>query len=490
MSPSSIKPYTIDHLVSKRSTLRKFSHFSAPPDIAAPEGFKPHPKPLRIGLGTPNTEFFPVKEFKIKLKEFPFQDEIFGEDQETEITIDASYDEDQLLGAADALRYGANEGSAPLRNLLNDFIERVHKPNYDEWDFQPTNGSADGLHRVADALIDEGDVVLLEEFTYTPFQFVVLNNGGVPVPIKVDMKKADIDLDYLTELLENWDELRPELKGRKPKAFYTIPTCQNPTGVTQLLETRKRIYELATIHDFVIIEDDPYGYLTLAPLSKPDKSKIMESDITVEDYLENHLYPSYLKLDTVGRVIRLDSFSKVFAPGSRLGWIVAHKSFIESILKYTKLTVRAPSGLSQMFVVNVIQQKFKGVDGFLKWILKMRLAYTHRRNVLVTGLTESNAHEKGYISIISAAAGMFVSLRLNFPEGSDYIQHMEALYHYFSKYGVLVVHGFKMAVDVSFSKADCNFLRISTAPLNNDAELVEAAARISGAVLEYFDKTF
>lgn len=489
MSPTTSQPRGIDHLVSKRSATRSYTHFKVDGEGDQPANFKPHPNPVNVGLGTPNQQFFPVEKISVTLNEYPFQDALFSDvANDTTITIDRTYDDkNHLIGAAQALEYCGMQGAPAFNKLITEFTKTVLRPGYGDWALIPTTGSGDGLHRVADAVIDIDDVVLIEEFSYTPFINAVLNNGGIPVPIKLDLKKADVDVDYLQDLLENWDTIKPEYKGRKPKAFYTIPTCQNPTGITQSVETRKRIYELASIHDFVIIEDDPYGYLTLPPIAKPDVATLRDQNITVEDYLDNHLYPSYLSLDTVGRVVRLDTFSKIFTPGARLGWIVAHKRFIEVITRYTEIVIRAPSGVSQMLVVSIVNQKFGGIRGFLEWILKMRLAYAHRRNVLASAIEETDAFKKGYIRIVSAAAGMFLSLGVNFPEGTDYIAKMKLLNYKFMQHGVLLVQGFRMAVDQEFSKNDSNFLRISFAPLDDDELIRKGAKRIGSAVTEFFE---
>ena len=79
--------------------------------------------------------------------------------------------------------------------------------------------------------------------------------------INFDNDSDGIDLTQFVDLLENWEKHYPNLP--KPKALYTIATGQNPTGFTQSLEFRKKIYDLAVKYDFAIIEDDPYGYLTL-----------------------------------------------------------------------------------------------------------------------------------------------------------------------------------------------------------------------------------
>lgn len=96
----------------------------------------------------------------------------------------------------------------------------------------------------------------------------------------------------LREQLDNW----PSDK-RKPKMLYTVPVGGNPTGVSQTLERKKEIYQIAQEHNLLILEDDPYYYLQYG-----DK------------------IPSYLSMDVDGRVLRFDSMSKILSSGLRVGW--------------------------------------------------------------------------------------------------------------------------------------------------------------------------
>lgn len=109
----------------------------------------------------------------------------------------------------------------------------------------------------------------------------------------------DVELDShgvvparLREQLDNW----PSDK-RKPKMLYTVPVGGNPTGVSQTLERKKEIYQIAQEHNLLILEDDPYYYLQYG-----DK------------------IPSYLSMDVDGRVLRFDSMSKILSSGLRVGW--------------------------------------------------------------------------------------------------------------------------------------------------------------------------
>lgn len=274
MSQESTKKYNIDHLISKRAINRQFIHFNSDNSKRAPEGFLPHPRPLGLAYGRPNPQYYPIKKITIALDEYPFQDSLFSTKKHDEVSFDVLRvaDETGSIGLNEAFQYGDLNGLPAFAKFVKQFLEQIHRPSYDNWLTIGTSGASDGMNKAADAIIDSGDIVLLEEFTFTPFVNSVLNAGGIIVPTKLNLSSTDakFDVAYLSNLLNNWDNLKPEHKKNKPKALYIIPTCQNPTGITHSIEQRKKIYELASVHDFVIIEDDPYGYLALPPFSKPN----------------------------------------------------------------------------------------------------------------------------------------------------------------------------------------------------------------------------
>lgn len=122
-------------------------------------------------------------------------------------------------------------------------------------------------------------------------------------------------------MLSNWN---PEQHGntRKPFLLYLIPTGQNPTGTTQSFQRRQAIYQVAREHDLLILEDDPYYFLQMNEYASSNESHAGTNIRSLEGLFMN-LIPSYLRIDTNGRIIRMDSFSKVISPGARLGWITA-----------------------------------------------------------------------------------------------------------------------------------------------------------------------
>ncbi|KAG7195179.1 uncharacterized protein KQ657_003704 [Scheffersomyces spartinae] len=501
--------FELSHLISKRAASRQTSHFSrGPPPKDTPPGFKAAEKFIPLHWGTPNEGFFPIESIDVNVVDHPFQASlgnsltnaslealsISGQDSKnqnyTKVSIKKHSSDPDALDLAHGLQYSEVKGTPELLKFTREFITRTHKPNYEEWDTITSNGAGEGLNKVVEAILDPGDVVLVEEFTFTPFLQNIRNVGGVPVPIKLNLShdSEGLDIEYLTDLLENWEELKPGLS--KPKALYTIPTGQNPTGLTQSIGLRRKVYALAEKYDFFIIEDDPYGYLTLPSFQKPSSTIKLDNYLTVEEYLKDHLTPSYLTIDSKGSVIRVETFSKLFAPGLRLGFIVAHERIIEVMTKYSEIVVRSSSGTSQTILTNVIKHAFGGVDGWLNWILKMRATYSHRKDILLNTIYESKAYKSGYIDVIDPHAGMFASVIINFPSGTDIEAKIKLLIFKFLHYGVGVVPGINMAADKEFSKERGAFFRITYAPAPNDQVLTEGGELMMKAIVDFFEKDF
>src|SRR5271154_6136850 len=120
--------------------------------------------------------------------------------------------------------------------------------------------------------------------------------------------------------------------------------------------------------------------------------------------LISNLIPSFLSLDTDGRVIRLDSLSKVLAPGIRLGFITASKQLTERLLRHIEVTSQAPSGFSQSIAFQLLSQHW-GHEGFFQWLIYMRLEYTRRRDVCCLAIDKYLP--KSVIEYVVPAAGMF-----------------------------------------------------------------------------------
>lgn len=191
-------------------------------------------------------------------------------------------------------------------------------------------------------------------------------------------------------------------------------TGQNPTGGTLSIERRKEVYALCQKYDVIIIEDEPYWNLQFpsayqktvlhrGSCAEPNlytKNYNAEGKSSGYAYLDS-LVPSYLSIDIEGRVVRLDTFSKTIAPGSRLGWITAQPAIIERLTRITEVTSQQPSGFVQSLVAEMIfgrddsatkasKQIATGwhMDGWVQWLEGLRAGYETRMQAMCTVLEE------------------------------------------------------------------------------------------------------
>jgi aromatic amino acid aminotransferase I / 2-aminoadipate transaminase len=159
-----------------------------------------------------------------------------------------------------------------------------------------------------------------------------------------------------------------------------IPTGQNPTGTTQSPQRRRDIHRVAEEFDLIIIEDDPYYFL---PLVKPPTTATADCGnptSSVAAFLAT-LPPSYLSLDTSGRVIRLDSTSKILAPGLRCGWVTACEAIADKFVAYTEVSMVSVSGPTQLLLVSLLDETW-GHEGFFRWLSGLAGRYRDRAGVL------------------------------------------------------------------------------------------------------------
>lgn len=183
---------------------------------------------------------------------------------------------------------------------------------------------------------------------------------------------------------------------------------QNPTGCTLSIERRKQIYALAQRFDLMIIEDgqcfiivrfdqvaddmtDPYYYL----------------QYDIEESSSNSLMPSFLSMDVDGRVLRVDSFSKVMMPGMRLGWITSSQLFHEHLISLNDNSTQHPHGFGQIFITEMLSEYGWGMDGFDRWVRSLRKQYQRRRDMFVEYFHQE-VESTGLASAELPQAGMFV----------------------------------------------------------------------------------
>jgi len=282
------------------------------------------------------------------------------------------------LSLSTALQYSLARGVPQLEDFVFDFTAKVHNPPYRNFTTIVHAGNTDGWAKVVSMLCDIGQGILASEWTYTSALATFLPQGIKGVPVALDAQ--GMRDDALRDLLSNWDESVHEMP--RPHVMYIIPAGQNPTGGTLSLERKKAIYDICVEFDVIIVEDDPYYFLQegvyLPPEDRKNKQKQAVKTSDDPDIFLSQLSPSFLSIDYQGRVIRLDSFSKTIAPGSRLGWCTCQPLFADRFERQAEISSQAPCGFGQSMLTSLLLNWRS--DGYIRWlegtsvIMKMRLS--------------------------------------------------------------------------------------------------------------------
>ena len=254
---------------------------------------------------------------------------------------------------AKALQYGPTEGLEETKECIAQVMagEEMH---VDPEDMIVTTGGQQVIDLVAKTLIDPGDVVIAEGPTYP---------GAVPVfcayeadLVQIEMDGAGMRMDLLEQALERLDR-----EGRTPKFIYTVPTFQNPAGVTMSLARRRRLIEIAHERELLVLEDNPYGLLR---------------------YEGDPLPPLY-RLDGGVYVMYLGTFSKILSPGIRLGWVVAPPPVLDKIKVGKQGTDLCTSTLSQLMVKAYFER-----GRWQDYVESLTDSYRTRRDTMLDALVE------------------------------------------------------------------------------------------------------
>jgi DNA-binding transcriptional MocR family regulator len=260
--------------------------------------------------------------------------------------------------------HGPTEGQPRLRETL------AHRFGGDATNTMAIAGAQQGLDLLARCLLDRGDAVIVDRPGYLG-ALQSFRSAGARL-IGWDIARADID------------ELEELLLRHRPKLIYTNPTFQNPTGTTLPIRARREVLELATRYRVPIVEDETYCELSLGP--KPP--------------------PSLYDLDQdAAIVIRVNSFSKVLAPGLRLGWIGAARPIIEQLALMKQQIDPQTQNLIQLVVARMI-------DGgtFDRHLAALRLEHRRRRDALVKALQRHTT--QGALRFVVPEGGLFLWCRL------------------------------------------------------------------------------
>ena len=260
------------------------------------------------------------------------------------------------MAAADsarALQYAPTDGIASVRDCIVE-VMAAEDTHVDPQDILVTTGGQQVIDLVCKTLIDPGDVIVAEAPTYPGAvpAFTAYEADVVQIPMDADGMRIDL-------LEETLDRLEGE--GRRPKFVYTVPTFQNPGGVTLSLPRRRRLVELANERRLLVLEDNPYGLLRY----------------------EGEALPTLLSLDGGQFVIYLGTFSKILSAGIRLGWAVAPAPVLDKMNMGKQGADLCSSSLSQLFVTTYFAER-----RWEDYLEELRGIYRARRDVMLESLAQ------------------------------------------------------------------------------------------------------
>jgi 2-aminoadipate transaminase len=285
-----------------------------------------------------------------------------------------------------ALQYSTTEGHLPLREALAERM-RGRGLTTSPDDVLVTTGSQQALGLAASALLDPGDVVLVEDPSYLAALQSFALAGAVLVPVPAGADGPDPNA------------LEALVRRHRPKLLYVVPTFQNPTGRTIGLEGRRSLAALAGELGLWLLEDDPYGELRYDGEALPSLASLPGAQ---------------------DRTIAISSLSKVLAPGLRIGWLRAPASLRRALTVAKQAGDLHTSTVDQMAAATVLAAG--GMDAHVD---RLRAVYRERRDALLAGLPAALPAGSSWSE---PAGGMFVWARL--PDGHDATAALrEALRH-------------------------------------------------------------
>ena len=249
-----------------------------------------------------------------------------------------------------ALQYGPTDGYTPLRQHIVNRMKARNKIETDVSHILMTAGSQQGLDYVARLFCDPGDVVIMESPSYL---------GAINAFTLSQPKYVEIPTDEHGMIMEELEKVLATTD--KVKFIYVIPDFQNPSGRTWPLERRKKFMEIVNKYEIPVVEDNPYGELRFA----------------------GEFLPSLKSMDPKELVIYLGTFSKILAPGYRLGWICASHTFIEKFNLIAQAAVLQTATPSMMII-----SKFLDMYDLDEHVATLLPTYKHRCNLMMDCIKE------------------------------------------------------------------------------------------------------
>ena len=318
------------------------------------------PNVISLAGGLPDTTTFPAEDFAALM---------------ARVAVDSS---------AAALQYGPTEGMDDVRRAIVT-VMAAEGMRVEEDDLLVTTGGQQVIDLVCRTFLDPGDVVIAEGPTYP---------GAVPcfTAFQADVVQIEMDADGMRiDVLEDTLE-RLRVDGKRPKFIYTVPSFQNPAGVTMSLERRRELVRIAHEQELVVLEDNPYGLLRY----------------------EGDPLPTLLSLDGGRYVVYLGTFSKILSAGLRLGWAAAPRPILEKLNLGKQGADLCSSSLTQHFVAAYFAQR-----DWRAYLDKLRVLYRRRRDVMLEALEE---HLPAEASWTRPQGGLFIWAAL-----PDYIDTTDLL---------------------------------------------------------------
>ena len=318
------------------------------------------PGVISLATGLPDTTTFPSEDFAALM---------------ARIAVDSS---------AAALQYGPTDGLEAARRCVVE-VMAAEDMTVETDDLMITTGGQQVIDLVCRAFLDPGDVVVAEAPTY-PGAVPCFNSFQADV-VQVEMDDDGMRIDVLEATLEN---LRSA--GRRPKFIYTIPSFQNPGGVTMSVERRRALVRIAAEQEIVVLEDNPYGLLRY----------------------EGEPLPTLYSMDGGRYVIYLGTFSKILSAGLRLGWAAAPQPILEKLNLGKQAADLCSSPMTQYFVAAFFEHR-----DWRAYVNELRGIYRRRRDVMLASLAEFLPPEATWTR---PEGGLFIWARL-----PDYIDTTDLL---------------------------------------------------------------
>ncbi len=316
------------------------------------------PAIIPFAAGNPDAAAFPIEEVK------KISAEIFEKEPVT------------------ALQYGVTEGYTPLRNRMTGYLKEKFNIGREFDSLIITSGAQQVMDLATKALCDFGDTVICERPSFIGSLNCFRSYG-------CKLAGVDVEADGM-----NIEQLENAVKtAENPRFIYTIPNFQNPSGATMSLEKRKAVYEIAKKYGLLIVEDNPYGDLRVA----------------------GEEVPSIKSFDEDGIVIYAGSFSKLLAPGIRVGYICAPAPIVAKMTVGKQAADVHTPVFSQMLV-----DKWMAEYDINAHIEKIRGIYREKLN-LMCDLIDSELGD--FVEYVRPEGGLFVWCKL--PENVDMIEFVK-----------------------------------------------------------------